>query len=151
MPRLNGLEAAKKINVNYPSLKIIILSTYNDEHLIKKAFEANVQGYLLKTTDKEELTFCIYEIMNGNKYFPDLKKAKSNFFKEHDDFLKQNNLTKREFEILQLIKQAFTNQQISEKLFLSVYTVETHRKNIMQKLKLSSPAALMKFIAENNL
>jgi two-component system, NarL family, nitrate/nitrite response regulator NarL len=152
MPKLNGLEAARKIRMHYSSMKIIMLSTYNDEHLIQKAIEYNVQGYLVKTTDKEELIFCINEIMKGKKYFPGIiKKKEENRFNQQDSFLKQFNLTKREFEILQLIKQAFTNQQISEILFLSIYTVETHRKNIMHKLGLNSPAGLMKFISEKNI
>ena len=62
-----------------------------------------------------------------------------------------HNLTKRELEIMSLIKNGFTNQQIADKLFLSIYTIETHRKNIMHKLFLNTPAALMKFIIENNL
>ena len=152
MPELNGLEAARQIRKWLPQIKLIMLSTYNDEHLIKKAIEYGVHGYLLKTTDKEDLIFYIHEVMNGNKCFPDfIKKKKENVFDSKDIFLKQYNLTKREFEILQLIKQAFSNQQMAEKLFLSIYTVETHRKNIMQKLSLKSPAGLMKFISENNI
>lgn len=152
MPKLNGLETARKIRMNYPFIKIIILSTYNEEHLVQKAIEYNIHAYLVKTIDKPELVFCINEVMKGNTYFPAAIKPKSrNIFEEEDGFLKQFNLTKREFEILQLIKQSLTNQQISEKLFLSIYTVETHRKNIMQKLKLNSPTALMKFLMTNNL
>ncbi len=152
MPKLNGLEAARKIRMHYPLLKIIMLSTYNDGHLIQKAAEYNVQGYLVKTTDKEELMFCIHEVIKGKKCFPAIiKKKEENSFDKQDSFLRQYNLTKREFEILQMIKQALTNQQISEKLFLSIYTVETHRKNIMQKLDLNSPAGLMKFISENDI
>ncbi len=65
--------------------------------------------------------------------------------------MKRFNLTKRETEMIHLLKQNFTNQQIADKLFLSIYTIETHRKNIMQKLGLNNPAALMKFIIEKNL
>ena len=66
-------------------------------------------------------------------------------------FIQQFNLTKREREIIQYIKQGLTNQEMAQTLHLSVYTVETHRKNIMQKLKLNSPGALMKFIVENQI
>ncbi|MFX8840799.1 LuxR C-terminal-related transcriptional regulator, partial [Acinetobacter baumannii] len=72
-------------------------------------------------------------------------------FKKLDAFLRKYDLTKREKEILLYLKQTYTNQQIAEKLHLSIYTVETHRKNIMQKLKLNSPAALVKFMIEFNL
>jgi two-component system, NarL family, nitrate/nitrite response regulator NarL len=152
MPRLNGLEAAKKIRTYYPNIKIVMLSTYDDQHLIQKAIEYNVEGYLVKTVDKEELLLCMIEVIKGNKFFPlAANKKEQNTFDRQDVFLKQFNLTKREYEILQLIKQGFTNQQIAEKLFLSIYTVETHRKNTMQKLGLNSPAGLMKFIIENNI
>jgi DNA-binding NarL/FixJ family response regulator len=72
-------------------------------------------------------------------------------FLANDKFLAQFNLTKRERELIQLIKNGMTNQEIAQNLHLSVYTVETHRKNIMQKLKLNSPGALMKFIIENQI
>ena len=71
-------------------------------------------------------------------------------FKKLDTFLHKFNLTKRELEIVYYLKQTYTNQQIAEKLHLSIYTVETHRKNIMHKLQLNSPAALVKFMIEFN-
>src|SRR5215831_4946818 len=74
MPELNGLEAAKQVRKKFPQVKLIMLSTYNDEHLIKKAIEYDVHGYLLKTTDKEDLVFYIHDVMNGNKCFPDFIK-----------------------------------------------------------------------------
>lgn len=74
-----------------------------------------------------------------------------NDFNTDDSFLKQFNLTKRETEMIELLKEGLTNQQIAGALFLSIYTVETHRKNIMQKLNLKTPASLMKFIMEHNL
>lgn len=95
MPKLNGLEAARKIRMHYSSMKIIMLSTYNDDHLIQKAIEYDVQGYLVKTTDKEELLLCINEVMNGKRYFPGtIKKKDENTFDKQDNFLKQFNLTK---------------------------------------------------------
>ena len=82
-----------------------------------------------------------------NELLIDLENGRVTF----DNFLKQFDLTKRESEIVQLIKNNFTNQQIADKLYLSIYTVETHRKNIIQKLGLNSPSALMKFIVEHNI
>lgn len=87
----------------------------------------------------------------GGACFPYRQPFIKNNFDGNDDFLKQFNLTKRESEILLLIKANNTNQQIADKLFLSVYTVETHRKNIMQKLGLKNPSALIKFILQNNI
>jgi len=151
MPALNGLDAARFIKQSYSSIKIIILSTYSDEHLVNKAKQAGVNGYLLKNSSKDELLQTIRLVMKNIASFPYLKLTEENLFDREDNFLKQFNLTKREIEILQLLKNNFTNQQIANKLFLSIYTIETHRKNIMQKLNLNSPAALIKFIIEYNL
>ncbi len=151
MPNLNGLDAARFIKQSYPSLKIIMLSTYNDEHLVEKAKTLGANGYLLKTTNREELLQTIRLVASGQACFPYRQPFAKSGFDDNDNFLKQFNLTKLELEILQLIKTEATNQQIAKKLFLSIYTVETHRKNIMQKLNLHSPVALYKFISENTL
>lgn len=151
MPVLNGLEAVRYIKQTNPSLKIIMLSTYNDDHLVEKAKALGANGYLLKTTNKDELLQTIRLVYNGQACFPYRQPSLKNEFDGSDNLLKQYNLTKRETEILQLLKNNYTNQQMADKLFLSIYTVETHRKNIMQKLGLSNPGALIKFIIENNI
>ena len=151
MPLLNGLDTTKYIRQIYPRLKIIMLSTYNDEHLIERSKELGANGYLLKTTGKEELLQTIRLVSQGQSCFPYRFPKTADTCDETDRFLKQFNITNREKEVLQHIKAGLTNQQIAEELFLSVYTVETHRKNIMHKLQLNTPALLMKFIIENHL
>ncbi len=151
MPRLNGLEAIRIIKQQSIPVKIIVLSTYSDEHLVEKAKGSGANGYLLKNCSKAELLQTIRLVSSGHTSFPYREPTHENEFTANDHFLKQFNLTKRELEIVQLIKENFTNQQIADKLYLSIHTVETHRKNIMQKLELTGPAALMKFILENNL
>lgn len=151
MPKMNGLEAARNIKQSYPCIKIIILSTYNEDHLIEKAKQYGANGYLLKNCSKEELLQTIRLVFTEHTSFPYRIHKNENDFDKTDNFLKQFNLTKRESEIVQLIKNNFTNHQIADKLYLSIYTIETHRKNIMQKLGLKSPAALMKFIVEHNI
>lgn len=151
MPELNGLDTIRFLKQSYPMIKTIILSTYNDDHLIEKAKLLGVNGYLLKTANKEELLQTIRLVHRGQSCFPYRQPKHKNIFDSNDNFLKQFNLTKRELEILQLIKNNFTNQQIADQLFLSIYTVETHRKNIMHKTGLKTPSALIKFIVENKL
>src|SRR6185437_3024737 len=131
--------------------KIIMLSTYNEEHLIEKSKSYGANGYLLKNTNKEELTETICAIHNGESFFPLKQQGNQNAFSNTDPFLVQFNLTKREKELLQLIKKGHTNTQIANDLHLSIYTVETHRKNIMQKLNLRNPVELMKFILQNSI
>jgi DNA-binding NarL/FixJ family response regulator len=151
MPLLNGLDAVKKIKQEYPKIKILMLSTYGEEHLIEKAKFYGANGYLLKNANKEELLQSIRLIAAGQSSFPYRLNNSPNNFDDGDNFLKKFNLTKREIQVLDFIKQGFTNMQIANTIQLSIYTVETHRKNIMQKLKLNSPTSLMKFIMENNL
>jgi DNA-binding NarL/FixJ family response regulator len=151
MPGFNGFEALGRIKPLYPNIKVIMLSTYNEEHLIEKARTAGASGYLSKNADKAELLNAIDTVGKGGQCFPVKHTAQASAFDEGDVFLKQFQLTKRELELLQLIKQNYTNQQMADKLFLSIYTVETHRKNIMQKLGLKNPVELTKFILQYNL
>lgn len=151
IPKVNGLECCRQIKQQYPKIKIIMLSTYNESHLIEKAKKYGANGYLLKNSDKAELIQSIKLVASGHTSFPYRLPANSNEFSSQDDFLKRFNLTKRELEIIRLIKLNLSNQEIADKLCLSNFTIGTHRKNIMQKLKLHNPSALMKFIVENNL
>ncbi len=151
MPLLNGIDAARLIRQQYSSVKLVILSTYNEAHLVDKARQAGVNGYLLKNSTKEELLQTIKIVMNNQTSFPFFQPKEENLFNREDVFLKQFCLTKRELEIMALLKNNYTNQQLADQLFLSVYTIETHRKNIMQKLGLKTPSVLMKFIVENKL
>ena len=151
MPGINGFEALKRVKTYYPKIKVIMLSTYNEEHLIEKAKAGGANGYIFKNADKNELVQVMRLVGQGQSCFPYKQPVMNSIFDETDAFLKQFNLTKREVELLQFLKKDFTNQQIADTLNLSVYTVETHRKNIMQKLDLKKPAELTKFILQYNL
>jgi DNA-binding NarL/FixJ family response regulator len=151
MPGMNGLNAIRHLRQSFPKIKVIMLSTYSEGHLVEKAKKLGANGYLLKNSNKEELFQVIRLVSSGHDCFPYRLQKETNEFDLEDAFLKQLNITGRELEVIALIKNNFTNQQIADKLVLSIYTVETHRKNIMQKLNLKTPGALMKFIMENNL
>jgi DNA-binding NarL/FixJ family response regulator len=152
MPKMNGLETIKYIRQSYPNVKIVMLSGYFDDAIIKEAKIKGANGYLLKSSQRDELIHTIKMVYSGALFAtPQQEDTVSGDFLANDKFLAQFNLTKRERELIQLIKNGMTNQEIAQNLHLSVYTVETHRKNIMQKLKLNSPGALMKFIIENQI
>jgi DNA-binding NarL/FixJ family response regulator len=152
MPKMNGLETIKYIRQSYPNVKIVMLSGYFDEAIIKEAKIKGANGYLLKSSQRDELIHTIKMVYSGALFAtPQQENQVTGEFLANDKFLAQFNLTKRERELIQLIKNGMTNQEIAQNLHLSVYTVETHRKNIMQKLKLNSPGALMKFIIENQI
>ena len=146
MPIMNGLETTRVIREHYPKVKVIILSGYNDGHLVAQAGNYGASSYLLKDCSREELRRTIHLVSSGETFFPYQEHLPENNYETDNAFLKQFHLTRREREILQLISRQQTNQQIANHLHLSIYTIETHRKNIMQKLQLKTPAALMKFI-----
>jgi two-component system, NarL family, nitrate/nitrite response regulator NarL len=151
MPKLNGLETIRYIRQQNRNIKIIVLSSYNDEHLINKAKEYGANGYLLKDCSKDDLLQTIRLVNNGHSCFPYLEPAAADELDKQDNFLQQLKLTERELEILHLIGKNYSNQQIADQLGLTKFTIDTHRKNINQKLGINKPAALMKFIVENNL
>jgi two-component system nitrate/nitrite response regulator NarL len=143
MPFINGLEATRHIRQLYPCTRIIILSSYNEPHLITQARNSGANGYLIKNCNREELIHTIRLVHAGGTSYP------GKVMSTDTSFLKPFNLTRREIEIVQLISKQYTNQQIADELHLSIYTIETHRKNIMQKLQLKTPAALIRFILTN--
>jgi len=151
MPGINGFEVLKRVKSYYPKIKVIMLSTYNEEHLIEKAKAGGANGYIFKNAEKSELLKVMRLVGQGQLCFPYKPPVVNSMFDESDPFLKQFQLTKRETELLQFIKQDFTNQQMADRLHLSIYTVETHRKNIMQKLNLKNPVELTRFILQYNL
>jgi len=151
MPGINGFEILKRIKAYYPKIKVVMLSTYNEEHLIEKAKATGADGYLFKNAEKDELLRVMRLVAQGQQCFPYKPPVVNSTFDDTDPFLKQFQLTKREAELLQFIKQNYTNQQMANHLHLSIYTVETHRKNIMQKLNLKNPVELTRFILQYNL
>ncbi len=134
MPEINGIEFIKIVRQQYPEIKIIVLSMF--ENL--QSYD-NIEGYLLKETDRQELIQTIRKIViNGEKVF-------KTFNKQQDIFeFKSAILTDREKQIIQLIAEEFTTEEIAEKLFVSKGTIETHRKNIFFKLQVKNIAGLIK-------
>jgi len=151
MPGMDGFNVLSILKENYKNIKVIILSTYSDATTINNCLNKGADAFLLKNVGINDLKKCIRDV---------LQNKKTAIGKTHDDFSDYERykaiadtykITKREWEIIQLIKIGYTNQQISDKLNLSIYTTETHRKNIMQKLKLKNPSELIRFIIENHL
>ncbi len=151
MPELNGIETTHFLTENYPTIKIIALTMYDDHHRVSKMLKAGVKGYLLKNTSKNELLEAI-EAVNKNEIYlsPQLEKFALVNNKPEDQSL-ISKLTKREIEIIKLIVQSSTNKEIADKLFLSELTINTHRKNAMRKLELKNTASLVQFAMENNI
>lgn len=144
MPGLDGMEAAKLIKILKPGIKIIMLTTYNDREIISELIHIGVSGYLLKNSDKLELVEAIHKVMSGRYYFSaEVEEIIMQGVAEKKN-TEEIYLTERELEIVKLLSKEYTNEKIATELHISYRTVETHRKNIMQKTKSHNLAGLLK-------
>jgi len=137
----NGLEFCKVLKQKFPAIKVIIISMFEALEVIEKARLAGADGYLHKSTDAELMRSTILDVLNGHQVF-----LMTSTVKENTD---QNTLSKREVEILGLIKKGMGTQDISKTLFISQYTVETHKRNMMHKLGVNSQRELIVYAFEN--
>jgi len=147
LPDGNGTDLIPEIKKVDSSKKIIVISTYSDVHTINKCIKQGADAFLIKNCNKKTLCDTIRDVNKGKQYFQESMSSeysKSDF--QHFSILYK--ITKREFQIMELIKQGKSNNQISEELSISIYTTETHRKNIMQKLGLKTPSSLLLFLVQ---
>ena len=150
MPGLDGFETAKRIKRISPHIRIVLLTSYDDELFFKKAKDIAVNGYLLKDCGKEDLVDCIRSVYHDSSLFyqqEDIGNAPPNDYDRN--FINQYRITGREIEIVQLLKEGLTNYQVADQLSISVHTVETHRKNVMHKLGVNNLASLLKCFNDN--
>jgi len=145
MPGLDGMETAKLIRQKKPGIKIIMLTTYNDKEIISELVHIGVSGYLLKNSDKQELVEAVNKVMKGRHYF---SEEVENIILQGLSEKKQVEvmpLSEREIQIVRLLAKEYTNAKIAAELFITYRTVESHRKNIMQKTKAHNLAGLIKY------
>jgi len=150
LPDISGIDLCKKINKEFPEIKIIGMSTFSERSYISRMIENGASGYLIKSAPGEEIAQAIDTVLNGKMYLSVLMEhiAKPLSITPSDNL---PALTKREKEILQLISEGLTNNQIAEKLFISPLTVDSHRKNLLTKLNVNNTASLIKLAVQNGL
>src|SRR5580698_2713670 len=154
MPFLNGLDATKQLKKENPEIKIIVVSMECDVVIVSKMLKAGADAFVNKDTGKEELMTAFSKIAENEKYVsPDIAKNLFAYlsYRKKDHTEDEKHLTPRELEIIRHIADGETNAEIAAKLFLSVVTVDTHRKNILSKLELKNTAALVKYAVEHKL
>ncbi len=157
MPKLNGIEAIKVIAKKLSNTKILALTQHEENEYILQILKAGGNGYLLKNSKKEEFIEAIETVIKGNRYLsPKLSERMINNVLEQVSSKNETkpdevHLTRREIEIIQKIADDKSNLEIADELHLSVRTVETHRRNLMQKLKVNSVVALLKYATQNNI
>ena len=150
MPGMDGVELCATMKEKYPGIFILGLSTFNQGLYIKKMMENGASGYILKNSSKEELLKAIHTATDGGIYFSgEVGEALKEYQRSSRTQLPQ--ISPREKEILGLIAEGYTNTQIAEKLFLSSFTVDSHRKNLLAKLDVKNTACLIKLAVERKL
>ena len=149
----NGIEIAQIISTTFPTTKVLVLSMHDQAEYILKAYEAGALGYLPKHSSENELIEGIKVVNSGQKHLtPSVSQILAQgMLNERSDSTDKYNLTKREQEILKLLVDGLSNKQIAAELFVSIRTVDTHRTNIMKKLRVKNAADLVRICLEENL
>ncbi len=151
----NGIDTTRKLKSQYPAVKVLVLSMHSESSYIVKMLEAGASGYLLKDAGSSELITAIKTIAAGDSYYS----------RQVSDTLIENltrggkispaktgvPLTRRELEVLRLIAEEYSNPEIAEKLYISIRTVDTHRRNLLEKLGVKNTAGLVKYAIKHGL
>jgi len=156
LPDMPEEEVVQKIRSAYPDLRIVYLTLLRGTRYVHKLTKYNIQGYILKNASLDELLSALRSVYEGGRYF-----SKDIHIGDRDEDFRNTItiedrqideiLSRRELEVLRLICKEYSNAEIAEKLFLSVSTVETHRKNLIAKLGVNNTVGLVKFALRNNL
>lgn len=157
LPKLNGIEVCEKVVAEYKELKILAISMFNEESYVTEILNKGALGYILKNTGRKELVKAIHTVNDGKSYFSKevtqtimkgLMKQRKNSQTRTAFFPK---ISKREKEVLSLIIEEHTTQEIANKLFISLKTVESHRSSLLGKLNARNTAGLVRIALENKI
>ncbi|CAN5459876.1 response regulator transcription factor [soil metagenome] len=154
----DGITVTKKVKQLYPEVHVLGLTMHEEPNYIIKMLEAGASGYVLKNAGRDELLAAIHTVAKGDSYFS--QKVSATLLqaitrqKDNPDQKKQigpTPLSEREIEVLRLIAQEFSNGEIAEKLFISIRTVDTHRRNLLEKLQMKNTVGLVKYAIEKGI
>lgn len=157
LPEMNGIEVCKQVNKDYPKVKILAISMFNEESFVTEILNHGAEGYILKNTGREELLTAIRTVHEGKSYFS--KEVTQTIMKGLMKARKASSastrfipkISRREKEVLKLIVEEFTTQEIANKLFISLKTVESHRSSLLGKLNARNTAGLVRITMEHRL
>lgn len=155
MPEMDGVELMKNIKENYSSQKVLVLSMYNEAGFINKMIALGANGYILKKSNKSELVEAIRKVLDGQDHYAEevYKTIISGIAGRQPKkrLSLETELSNREKEVLVLIANEYSNQEIADKLFISIRTVETHKRNLLEKTGCKNVAGLVMYAVERNL
>jgi DNA-binding NarL/FixJ family response regulator len=153
MPEMNGIELTTKIHQYFPEVRVLILTIDDEPHKIRQAIAAGASGYLLKDTDRAELEEAIRKLYQKLPYYSEkvLKIITTNPDNNKLINSELSQISSREIEVLKLIAMEYSTNEIADKLFVSVNTIESHRKSLMKKLDVKNVVGLIKFAMRHKL
>jgi DNA-binding NarL/FixJ family response regulator len=150
MPLMNGMEGTRQMLKSFPSVKVLVLSSYSDDDYVQQLTEVGASGFLTKQTAGDDLLLAIREVQKGNAFFSPaiakrLRDRCRQAFSDGQPLKRNVQLTSRESEVLQLIAEGLANKQIASELGISIKTVEKHRQQVMNKLNIHDVAGLTRY------
>lgn len=156
MPGMDGITLTREVRKSYPTIKVIILTMYNDKGIAREILDAGAHGFILKNCGKDELLSALEEVMSGRNYYvPEVMDNMIDALKQpgtnKNSNKKESAITPREIEILKLIAAEYTSCEIADKLYLSERTVETHRKNLLRKTNSKNIVGLIRYAYEQKI
>jgi DNA-binding NarL/FixJ family response regulator len=149
LPDISGIDLTEKIRREFPQVKVLAMSTFNERSYISQMIQNGASGYLVKSASKEEIEEAILCAHEGKMYLSAALQPSGNM--GYDPTQKLPLLTSREKEVLLLIAEGMTNPQIAQQLFISLHTVDSHRKNLLTKFEVNNTAGLIKLAAKYNM
>lgn len=149
LPDRSGIELSKELKELYPDLPIIILSVHNEKAVIGSVLKNKVNGYLLKNSVGAEIIEAIHQVMGGKNYL--CRQTREIYYNSDTGLEAVPVVTRREKEVLSFIARGYTTSQIADKLFVSTHTVESHRKNLMEKFRANSMPVIIKLATQYKL
>jgi len=157
MGQTSGIQTTQKLKKDFPDVQVLALTMHDEEDNIIQMLEAGANGYLLKDCGEEELLAAIHTVARGDSYYSNavsatlLKALTHRQTQAANHHRKDVPLSDREIEVLRLIAKEYTNGEIADRLFISIRTVDTHRRNILEKLQLKNTAGLVRYAIEKAL
>ena len=153
MPEMNGIELTTKIHEQFPEVRVLILTIDDEPYKIRQAIAAGASGYLLKDTDRAELEEAIRKLYQKLPYYSEkvLKIITTNYASNNLINNELSQISSREIEVLKLIAMEYSTNEVADKLFVSVNTIESHRKSLMKKLDVKNVVGLIKFAMRHKL
>ena len=148
MPEISGIELTEKIRKEFPEVKVVAMSTFKERSYISEMVRNGASGYLLKSASREEIEEALLSVHEGKLFMSfDINLSRA----EKQEMKNTPVLSTREKEVLHLISEGLTNPQIAEKLFISLHTVDSHRKNLLTKFNVKNTASLIKTATQKGL